>query len=151
MLHRNNREFRSHSAHFAAATRTVAEAFQLRDDDQMKVTKLKRRSAPKKMSEVRVRGKRLPNFGDELVVVRTRRFPSLPRVISSREEAGALLKKVGHALNRPGIRKKAIFKNGNPQVFAYSADPADPDNIVRRSVDGKRSIGRLRGNRFQAS
>jgi hypothetical protein len=134
--------------HFAAATRTVAEAFQLRDVDQMKVTKLKRRSAAKKMSEVRVRGKRLPNFGDELVVVRTRRFPSLPRVISSREEAGALLKKVGHALNRPGIRKKAIFKNGNPQVFAYSADP---DKIVRRSIDGKRSIGRLRGNRFQAS
>jgi len=129
----------------------VAEAFQLRDDHLMKEPKAKRRLAPKKMSEVRVRGKRLPNFGDDLVVIRTRRFPTSPRVISSREEAGALLKKVGHALNRPGISKKAIFKNGRSQVFAYSADPLDPDKIVRRSANGKRSIGRLRGNRFQAS
>jgi hypothetical protein len=129
----------------------VASAFQLRDDDQMKEAKVKRLSVAKKMSEVRVRGKRLPSFGDDLVVVRTRRFPTSPRVISSREEAGALLKKVGHALNRPGISKKAIFKNGHSQVFAYSADPVDPDKIVRRSVDGKKSIGRLRGNRFQAS
>jgi hypothetical protein len=117
----------------------------------MKVTKTKRRSAAKNMSEVRVRGKRLPNFGDDLVVIRTRRFPASPRAISSREEAGALLKKVGQALNRPGISDKAIFKNRRSQVFAYSADPGDPEKIVRRSVDGKRSIGRLRGNRFQAS
>jgi hypothetical protein len=129
----------------------VAEAFHLREDDRVKVTKAKPRSAAKKMSEVRVRGKQLPNFGDDLVVIRTRRFPASPRVISSREEAGALLKKVGQALNRPGISDKAIFKNGRSQVFAYSADPGDPEKIVRRSIDGKRTIGRLRGNRFKAS
>jgi hypothetical protein len=129
----------------------VADAPYLRDDEQMKGSKAKRRSAPKKMSEVRVRGKRLPNFGDDLVVIRTRRFPTSTRVISAREEAGTLLKKVGRALSRPGISEKSIFKNGHSQVFAYSVDPEDPDKIVRRSVDGKRSIGRLRGNRFQAS
>jgi hypothetical protein len=123
----------------------------LRDDEEMKVTKAKRRPPAKKMSEVRIRGKRLPSFGDDLVVVRTRRFPTSTRVISSSEEAGALLRKVGHALNRPGISKKAIFKNGHSQVFAYSADPGDPEKIVRRSIDGKRSIGRLRGSRFKAS
>jgi hypothetical protein len=42
----------------------------------MKVTEAKRRPPAKKMFEVRIRGKRLPSFGDDLVVVRTRRFPT---------------------------------------------------------------------------
>jgi hypothetical protein len=123
----------------------------MRDDDIMKASKFNGRSTAKKMPEVRVRGKRLPDFGEGLVVVRTGRFPVSPKVGKTSEDAGALLKKVGSALNRPGISKRAIFKGISTGVFAYSVDPAAPDKIVRRSVAGKKTVGRLVGRRFKAS
>jgi hypothetical protein len=123
----------------------------MRDDGGMKAAKLKPRSVPKKMSEVRIRGKRVPDFGGEFVVVRRSGFPASFKVAKSSEDAGSLLKKVGNALNRPGINKDAIFKRFHSGVFAYSADPADPDKIVRRSVAGKKTIGRLVRGRFKAS
>jgi hypothetical protein len=59
--------------------------------------------------------------------------------------------KAARALNHPGINKKAVFRPGHVHVFAYSVNPSDPKQIVRRSVTGKKTIGRLVEGRFKAS
>ena len=100
---------------------------------------------------VRIRGKRAPAFGRDVVVVRTGRFEGAKRSTKRSEEARTLVGATGKALGRPGIKKSAVFKKrGADGVFAYSVDPADPRRIVRRSGAGKRTIGRLVDGRFRS-
>jgi hypothetical protein len=123
----------------------------LRDDAGVKTARIKRNPGRRKVStEVRVRGKRVPAFGGEFIVVRTGRFAGAAPSAKTSEEARFLVKKAGKALKRPGISKKAIFKQGRSGVFAYSVDSADPERIVRRSAAGKRTVGRLVAGRFRA-
>jgi hypothetical protein len=105
----------------------------------------------KKVSKtVRIRGKRVPMFGPEFVVVRTGRFAAAKKATKPSEEARFLVRKAAKALKRPGIVKSAVFKPGHGVVFAYSADPKDPKRIVQRSFAGKRTVGRLVEGRFKA-
>ena len=105
----------------------------------------------KSQREIRIRGKRVPPFGDQLVLVRT---PSGVRSAEPKQrpssETRVLIKKVGSALNNPGIKPKAVFKGGSTRVFAYSVDPKNPDRIVRKSAAGVRTIGRVKNGRFKA-
>ncbi len=101
------------------------------------------------MNTVRIRGRRVPSFGDDFVVIRTSRFKTAAKAKSS-EEARFLVKKAGKALKHPGISKKAVFRRGLTGVFAYSVDPANPKKLMRRSQDGKRTIGRFFEGRFKA-
>ena len=70
-----------------------------------------------------VRGRKVPIFWQELVVIRTGRFDAAKKSTKRSEEARFLVKKAGTALTHPGIRKKAVFKPGHTHVFAYSANP----------------------------
>lgn len=64
------------------------------------------------------------------------------------ESAGVLVKKAGEALTKPGLRRSAIFRWGNP--YAYSVDPSNPERIIRESVGGKRTYGRFSHGRFKS-
>jgi hypothetical protein len=122
----------------------------MRDDAGMKNAKVKAGSGHKKAStEIRVRGKRVPTFGGEFVVIRTDRFTGTGRTKVA-EEARVLVKKAGKALARPGISDKTIFKHSRGKVFAYSVDPGNPEKIVRRSVTGQRTVGRFADGRFKS-
>lgn len=67
------------------------------------------------------------------------------------EMAGAMLPKLGRALNKPGIDRDKIFRGASGQVvYAYSAHPQDPNLFVREDVSGNRTIGRLVNGRFRA-
>jgi hypothetical protein len=123
----------------------------LRDDGGVKTSSPKARpNHGKSAPQVRIRGKRVPSFGGEFVVVRTSRFAQAGKSTKSSEEAHVLVKKAGKALKSPGISSKAVFKQGHSGVFAYSVYSDDPDKIVRRSLAGKRTVGRLVHGRFKA-
>jgi hypothetical protein len=100
---------------------------------------------------VRITGKRVPAFGQDVVVVRTGRFQGAQGSTKRSEEARALVGATGKALGRPGIKKSAVFKRGATEVFAYSVDPQNPARIVRRSGAGKKTVGRLVDGRFRSS
>jgi hypothetical protein len=100
---------------------------------------------------VRVRGKRVPAFGRDFVVVRTGRFAGAKKSTKRSEEARVLVEATAQALGRPGIKKRAVFKRGSRGVFAYSVDPSNPARIVRRSSAGKKTVGRLVDGRFRAT
>lgn len=64
------------------------------------------------------------------------------------ERAATLLPKFAQALNRPGISKDAVFKGKTHNVYSYSVDTTDTTRIVRVSADGRRTVGRLVGDKF---
>lgn len=108
------------------------------------------RSMAKGQKAVRIRGKRAPAFGRDVVVVRTGRFEGAKSSTKRSEVARTLVGATARALGRPGIKKSAVFKRGAVDVFAYSVDPGDPKRIVRRSGAGKRTVGRLVDGRFRS-
>ena len=64
------------------------------------------------------------------------------------ERATTLLPKVAKALSRPGISKDVVFKGMTHNVYSYSVDITDTTRVVRVSADGRRSVGRLVGEKF---
>ena len=108
-------------------------------------------SMAKAKAAVRINGKRAPAFGRDVVVVRTGRFQGKKTPTKRSEEARTLVGATARALDRPGIKKSAVFKRGASEVFAYSVDPGDPRRIIRRSGTGKRTVGRLVDGRFKSS
>jgi hypothetical protein len=64
------------------------------------------------------------------------------------ERAGTLVPKIAKALSRPGISRDAVFKGKTRNVYSYSVDPTDTTRVVRVSADGRRTVGRLVGERF---
>jgi hypothetical protein len=128
------------SAYIPRKIWVLLKSIQLRDD----------RNMAKAQKAVRIRGKRAPAFGRDVVVVRTGRFEGTKSSTKRSEEARTLVGATAKALGRPGIKKSAVFKRGAVEVFAYSVDSGDPRRIVRRSGAGKRTIGRLVDGRFRS-
>lgn len=64
------------------------------------------------------------------------------------ERASTLIPKAAKALSSPGISRDAVFKGKTHNVYSYSIDPTDLSRLVRVSADGRRSVGRLVGERF---
>ena len=79
--------------------------------------------------------------------------PSVTGAVRPRraDQAGAMLRKTGRALNKPGISKQSIFTNKSADIFAYSADPLDATKLVRTSRDGTRRKGRVVGGKFRVT
>jgi hypothetical protein len=88
---------------------------------------------------------------ERLTIVRT--GDSIAGVTGTRlaDRAGAMLRKTGRALNKPGISKRSIFTNNSSDIFAYSVDPSDATKLVRTSRDGTRRKGRVVGGKFKAT
>ena len=63
-----------------------------------------------------------------------------------------LAARAGRALSRPGLSRRAVFGNASPRshVYAYSVLSSDPTKLVRESVDGKITVGRVVGGKFRA-
>jgi hypothetical protein len=97
-----------------------------------------------------VTGTPLATLGQGIYVVRTgqRRQSVAPR---SSYRAAALVEKLGKALAKPGISKDAVFGDApSNRVYSYYVNGANPSKIVRESVTGKRTIGRVVGGKFRA-
>ena len=79
--------------------------------------------------------------------------PSMTGTVRPRrgDQAAAMLRKTGRALNKPGISKHSIFTSESADIFAYSADPLDATQLVRTSRDGTRRKGRVVGGKFKAT
>jgi hypothetical protein len=102
-------------------------------------------------SEIRLRGKRIATLDERLTIVR-----SGPEVAGANrprraDQAGAMLRKTGRALNKPGISKRSVFTKNSGEIFAYSVDPSDATKLVRTSRDGTRRKGRVVGGKFKAT
>jgi hypothetical protein len=86
--------------------------------------------------------------GFALVAVRKKKATAQPR---ESERAFVLVRKVGRALQTPGISRNVIFPKDVPKrLYTYSVDPEDPSRILRKARNGSRSTGRLVGGRFRA-
>lgn len=70
------------------------------------------------------------------------------REVAASERASTLLPKLAKALSHTGISKEAVFKGRKRNVYSYSVDTDDTTRIVRVSADGRRTVGRLVGNKF---
>lgn len=64
------------------------------------------------------------------------------------DRASALLPKVARALGKPGISRDAVFKGRTHHVYSYSVDTSDTSRVVRVDAEGRRTVGRLVGDRF---
>lgn len=69
-------------------------------------------------------------------------------VVAVSERATTLVPKVAKALSRPGISKDVVFKGKKHNVYSYSVDTTDTTRVVRVSADGRRTVGRLVGEKF---
>jgi hypothetical protein len=103
----------------------------------------------RKGGEIRLRGKRIATLDKDLTMVRT--GPAIEDAVRPRraDTAGAMLRKTGKALNKPGISNLSIFTNKSVDIFAYSVDPQDATKLVRTSRDGTRSKGKVVGGKFK--
>ena len=70
------------------------------------------------------------------------------QLVAVSERATTLLPKVAKALSRPGISKDVVFKGMTHNVYSYSVDVTDTTRVIRVSADGRRSVGRLVGDKF---
>jgi len=95
-----------------------------------------------------LRGKRI---GDHFVLVPI--GDSKKAAVRPADKAAVLVGKAARALRKPGIDKTVVFRGAKPEkIFAYSVYPGDTSRVIRESVDGKRSVGRLgTDGRFRAS
>ena len=71
-----------------------------------------------------------------------------PHGVAVSERAATLVPKVARALSRPGISKDAVFKGKKHNVYSYSVDTTDITRVVRVGADGRRTVGRLVGEKF---
>lgn len=77
--------------------------------------------------------------------------PTKTRAARQGEKASVLVAKAGQALDKPGIKKQVVFRQGAASgVYAYSVYPKDPTKVVREAADGTRKVGRMVGGKFRA-
>lgn len=72
------------------------------------------------------------------------------QIVAISERATTLVPMVAKALRTPGISRDAVFKGRTRNVYSYSVDTTDTTRVVRVSADGRRTVGRLVGERFVA-
>jgi hypothetical protein len=97
-----------------------------------------------------IEGKPIALFSGGLALVDTAMKRPEDKKIRPAEQTQSLIHKIGLALEKPGISRKAIFPPGAKSHYAYSADPRDPSILVRRSADGTTQRGRLVRGKFRA-
>lgn len=103
------------------------------------------------VTKIELEGTPIPTLGRGLVLVRTSASGRIRSSARSADGAEVVVNKLGKALERPGIKRDAVFKHGAVSgIFAYSVDPKDPTKVVRESFDGSVRSGRLVGNKFKA-
>jgi hypothetical protein len=108
------------------------------------------RGSHQQRGEIRVRGKRIPGLDKELTMVRTGPSRKAEFAIRRPDEADKMIRRVGKALNKPGIRKVAIFQSPVAgKIFAYSVDPFDTTKVVREAADGTKRVGRVVAGKFK--
>lgn len=108
------------------------------------------RGARQQGGEIRIRGKRIPGLDKELTMVRTGASKKVGAATRRSDEADVMIRKVGKALNKPGIRKAAIFQSPVAgKIFAYSVAPFDTTKVVREAADGTKRVGRLVAGKFK--
>jgi len=107
------------------------------------VKKTSKAKTGKSSAVISVRGKRMPRFGDDFVLIRTGRFKSAKKSTLPSEEARILVRRAGEALAKPGISQAKKHRT------LYSVDPHNPSRIVRKTADGRITVGRLVGDRFR--
>nr|WP_297530643.1 hypothetical protein [uncultured Roseateles sp.] len=117
----------------------------------MATTSLKKSDPQKSVKPLTVKGTAVAVFSGGMALVDTSSGSFIPVKRTKRDEqTSSLMKKVGEALEKPGVSRKTVFPPGANISFVYSADPSDPSILVRKSADGKRERGRLVHGRFQA-
>lgn len=104
-------------------------------------------SRPKNVAKAAPKGKVVATVPGFVLVSPTKRAAKM-RAAAPADRAGALLSKAAKALNRPGISQDVVFKGRTINVYSYSVDTSDVTRVVRMSPDGRRSVGRLVGERF---
>lgn len=105
-------------------------------------------TSTKKSAKASVTGRvmtRVPGFVLVKVALPRKEPETLPQ-----ERASNLIPKVARALSKPGIRRDVVFKGKTKNVYSYSVDTSDTSRVVRVAADGKRTVGRLVGNKFVA-
>lgn len=66
------------------------------------------------------------------------------------QSAKNLLPQLGKAMSKAGIKREAVFRSGSSRnVYAYSMNPANPEQLVREDAQGKRTVGRMVDGRFK--
>ncbi|GKS84174.1 hypothetical protein AVMA1855_08500 [Acidovorax sp. SUPP1855] len=71
--------------------------------------------------------------------------------IRDREQANVLMVELGRSLAAPGIDAEAVFKpHSVRKVYSYAVSEADPTKMVRKSEDGKTTIGEFVEGKFRA-
>lgn len=66
------------------------------------------------------------------------------------EAAGPLLRRIGKALSKPGVRREAVFgTQPKKNFYAYSLDPTNPTRMIREDAEGNRTVGRMVDGRFR--
>jgi hypothetical protein len=109
------------------------------------MAKAKKR-ASKKLPELKL----VASLGDGFVLATTSRMKRVVAQPRESETASVLIKKIGQALQSPGIGRNVVFPNGiTKRLYAYSVDPDDPSRILRKARDGSRSVGRFVDGRFR--
>jgi hypothetical protein len=66
------------------------------------------------------------------------------------QAAGPLLRKVGKALSKPGVRREAVFgTQPKKNFYAYSLDPTNPARMVREDAEGNKTVGHMVDGKFR--
>lgn len=102
-------------------------------------------SRGKRSKVITVEGKPVPQFGGDLVLIRTARFKTARASTKPSEEARFLARRAGKALEKPGIK---VSKKKKKRTL-YSVAPGNPMRILRETADGKVTVGRLVGHAFK--
>lgn len=107
--------------------------------------------AKKRASKKLPRLRPVVSLGDGFVLATTARRNKVGAQPRESETASVLVKKIGQALQTPGISRNVVFPKGIPgRLYTYSVDPDDPSRILRKARDGSRSVGHFIDGRFRA-
>lgn len=67
-----------------------------------------------------------------------------PATLKRDEKTGPLLRRIGAALDKPGIAERTT----KPGVYTYAVYPDDPTKVIQQAADGTTRVGRLARGRF---
>lgn len=67
-----------------------------------------------------------------------------PATLKRDEKTGKLLRRIGAALDKPGIAERTT----KPGVYTYAVYPADLTKVIQKASDGTTRVGRLTRGRF---
>lgn len=92
------------------------------------------------------RGKRVVQVSG-FVLLRVSGKRTQPAALKEHEKTPALLRRIGRALDKPGIAERLV----RPGIYTYAAYPPDPTKVIQKAADGTTHVGRLTRGRFTPS